>query len=657
MAKPKLSTWERKHLANISGYQRQIDRLYDDVLKEAARLGASLEIKGDSLFSFDDYPALRKRVERLFSGLNSRMYGVIVNGIEAEWTLANNKNSELARQVFGSSVGKLSQAQYRRYFSTNDNAREAFINRQEAGLKLSDRVWRYTGQFKREIELGLDVGIRNGMSAADMTAELRGWLREPDRLFRRVRDEHGELQLSKNAAAYHPGQGVYRSSYKNARRLAATETNIAYRTADYQRWQQLDFVVGIEIKLSNNHTLNDEPFEDICDELKGRYPKDFKFTGWHPHCRCHAVTILKTQEEIEADTKKLLNGEPIDGESVNRVDDVPKEFEDWVKDNTSRIVKANKLPYFMTDNEKYVADIMNRSQPSTVISKKMAGEHFYGYIDKFKYASDEFDNLYERLNRESLTDIQQAMIINQIKQECAALTVQDLKAYGMIGEDWVLARTEFDTVIAKGGARMTTNGKLVQIKETKLDMLVFKDKSGREFAYPIGAGRDLFNAVEASKSISTFPPYLREGIKRVSFLDIPCPLNGYWEQQYGIRGFKAAATDGGSTNFFIMPNSVNEFKGTMSHEAGHIIDKGHRFSESKGWAEAVAKDNAIYQNNPKFGSVSKYAYESGSVHEDFAESIRRYIVEHEDFKKFYPNRAAYIRSMAQKLSGYFPKTQ
>ena len=44
-------------------------------------------------------------------------------------------------------------------------------------------------------------------------------------------------------------------------------------TADYERWQQLDFVVGIEIKLSNNHTLNGMPFTDICDKLKGRYPK------------------------------------------------------------------------------------------------------------------------------------------------------------------------------------------------------------------------------------------------------------------------------------------------------------------------------------------------------------------------------------------------
>ncbi|EJW89679.1 hypothetical protein EVA_22214, partial [gut metagenome] len=75
-----------------------------------------------------------------------------------------------------------------------------------------------------------------------------------------------------NAAQFHPGRGVYRSSYMNARRLAATETNIAYRTADHLRWQDFDFVVGIRIVLSNNHTClgsdgKPHKFTDICDEL------------------------------------------------------------------------------------------------------------------------------------------------------------------------------------------------------------------------------------------------------------------------------------------------------------------------------------------------------------------------------------------------------
>lgn len=103
------------------------------------------------------------------------------------------------------------------------------------------------------------------------------------------------MHLRKNAQAYHPGQGVYRSSYKNALRLARPETFIASRTADYERWQDIDFVVGIQVVRSNN------PYEcDVCGSLAGKYPKDFKFVGWHPNCRCRAIPILATDEEFDA---------------------------------------------------------------------------------------------------------------------------------------------------------------------------------------------------------------------------------------------------------------------------------------------------------------------------------------------------------------------
>lgn len=355
---PKQNKYDKEHMENLSAYEQEVDRLYRQIIQQAATIGISIsgDFNPDKPFSFDDYPTIKKRVEKLLSALQSGLSTVILNGIDAEWTLANNKNSELSRMVFGDNIGKLTEEQYRRYFSTNDNARIAFKERKENGLNLSDRVWRYTNQFKDEIELALDLGIRSGLSADEMTRDLRDYLRYPDKLFRRVRDEHGQLQLSKRAAAFHPGQGVYRSSYKNARRLAATETNMAYMTADYERWQQLDFVVGIEIRLSNNHTLNGEPFVDICDELKGRYPKDFKFTGWHPHCRCHAITILKTDEEIAEDTQKILNGEELDGNSINRVDDVPDNFKKWLQDNEARAKRSYSMPYFIRDNEKYLPD-------------------------------------------------------------------------------------------------------------------------------------------------------------------------------------------------------------------------------------------------------------------------------------------------------------
>ena len=371
-----MDKWERQNRRQIADVEKAIDRIYREAVAEAARIGASVSgFDPEKPFSFSASPAARNRVKGILNKLKSDLSVAIVNGVDSAWTLANNKNNELCRVVFGDNAGKLSEEQYRRYYTSNDKAREAFKQRKTSGLGLSDRVWNYTDQFKNELEMGIDIGLRDGLSADEMSRQLRQYLKYPDKLFRRVRDEHGVLHLSKAAKAFHPGQGVYRSSYKNARRLAATETNIAYRTSDYMRYQQLDFVVGIRVVLSGNHTiLNSKgeavPFEDICDELsapegstnrKGRgcYPKDFRFTGWHPHCRCHVETILKTEAEMRVDDRRIMAGlEPASPTtSKNYVGDVPQEFKKWVTDNRERMAKAKSLPYFLRDNGKYATQI------------------------------------------------------------------------------------------------------------------------------------------------------------------------------------------------------------------------------------------------------------------------------------------------------------
>ena len=352
--------YDRRHLQFIQELLRQIDEIYKSATREAAAIGVSIgSFDSERPLDFKDYPLTARRVDRLVKQLGKALEVCMVNGVESEWTLANNKNNELAKRVFGKNVGRLTQAQYRRYFSNNDAAREAFVKRKENGLTLSDRVWKYTDEFKDEIEMGIDLGLRGGLSADQMARDLQQYLQHPDMLFRRVRDEHGILHLSKRAKDYHPGQGVYRSSYKNARRLAATECNTAYRTADHERWQQMDFVVGQEVHLSGNHTCKGKDgkphkFEDMCDKLAGKYPKDFKFTGWHPHCRCYATSILKTDDEIAEDTQKMLAGEAVDGESVNRVDDVPEGFKAWVQENEGRMEKTKTLPGFLRENSGYV---------------------------------------------------------------------------------------------------------------------------------------------------------------------------------------------------------------------------------------------------------------------------------------------------------------
>ena len=138
----RLDKWEAQHRRNVERYARMIDGIYEEAAREAASLCIPLTgvFNPDKPFSFADYPLTRQRVQKLLESLKKGVETAIVNGVRSEWTLANDKNNELCRRVFGDNVGRLTEEQYRRYYSNNDKARDAFIARKTAGLDLSDRV-------------------------------------------------------------------------------------------------------------------------------------------------------------------------------------------------------------------------------------------------------------------------------------------------------------------------------------------------------------------------------------------------------------------------------------------------------------------------------------------------------------------------------------
>ena len=92
------------------------------------------------------------------------------------------------------------------------------------------------------------------------------------------------------------------------------------------------------------------PCHDICDDLKGRYPKSFKWVGWHPNDLCYVVPIIKSEE-------KWWEDEDNRGTDNDEITDVPQGFKTWVANNQDRISKAEKrgtLPYFVRDNRERV---------------------------------------------------------------------------------------------------------------------------------------------------------------------------------------------------------------------------------------------------------------------------------------------------------------
>lgn len=338
--------WYLEHLIRATQFGGYVTRIYDSYVEEFARLVERGSYDPEKTFSFDDYPGAKEKVGRLMTKISGEIVAYIDRGTRQEWEESQKKNDSLVNRILSRS--KLSREQVERFYNHNLAALDQFQKRKVKGMDFSRRVWKYTEQFKEEIELGIDVALGEGRSAARLSRDLRSYLKEPEKLFRRVRDKRGNLQLSKNAKVYHPGQGIYRSSYKNAKRLATTEINMAYKAADQARWDNLPFVVGFEVKLSNNHPCN-----DICDRLAGRYPKDFVFRGWHPHCRCYIVSILASDEEIDKMLDNVLDGkEPDIIDSANAVSDVPDGFKDWCKDNAGRVKGWSSTPYWIRDNFK-----------------------------------------------------------------------------------------------------------------------------------------------------------------------------------------------------------------------------------------------------------------------------------------------------------------
>lgn len=388
-------------LRRTNKYATDISVLFSQAVDELLGLQKAYRLGPDEAFSFEDNPRIAKKASDILRRLHSATYAAVSEGIRLEWENGNAAADRMLASMFGRKV--LNDPRFAGWTKRNRDAMDAFFSRtRDDGLTLSNRVWNTTKQLRREMELAMTVSIGEGESASHISRQVRKYLREPDRLFRRVRDEAtGNLGLSRAAAAYHPGRGVYRSSYKNAMRLARTETNMAYRTADNLRWEQMQFVTGVRINLSHNH-----PEPDICDELAGDYPKDFRFTGWHAQCFCYATPITCGEDEFVAMQQAILAGEePVPASGI--ITEMPDNFQKWMRENKDRIMAAQndgRLPYFLRDNWERAKDAY--LPPVTQTPQWKAGK---AVLDKMADIKDvDLSELRKALAGKSVTDIEAA---------------------------------------------------------------------------------------------------------------------------------------------------------------------------------------------------------------------------------------------------------
>lgn len=380
MSKKLTSKQQKEQLNNLFAvYNKRLGRLYSDYVKKLTSLGYGEDVlEDDALFNFDNFPQLKARLNEIFNDYYQNSLLCYKSGITDGVALAYNHDEMV--------IGGYSVLTDKAIRVARDTAAATFISNRlktKNGLNLAQTVWNYCQQTKSEFEMAMSNtiadGIKKGSSAEEIGKSIRKYLNDPDMMHRR----YHTIKVQKNGKKKDVvtwrrrriidgkvrfieeplekvGMGVYRSARKNALRVARTEINSAYHKARNERWQNEPFVIGQYIHVSPQHNI-----DDICNDLEGRYPKDYVWISWHPQCICTSDPITIQGDEKKEFYKRLMAGEDMNNYvSPFAVLTMPEKYNQYIKDNSEAIVKAGmrgKLAWHLQDNTKYWAHLLSPS--------------------------------------------------------------------------------------------------------------------------------------------------------------------------------------------------------------------------------------------------------------------------------------------------------
>ena len=399
------SKQQKEQLNNLFAvYNKRLGRLYSDYVKKLTSLGYGEDVlEDDALFNFDNFPQLKARLNDIFNDYYQNSLLCYKSGITDGVALAYNHDEMV--------IGGYSVLTDKAIRVARDTAAATFISNRlktKNGLNLAQIVWNYCQQTKSEFEMAMSNtiadGIKKGSSAEEIGKNIRKYLNDPDMMYRR----YHTIKVQKNGKKKDVvtwrrrriidgkvrfieeplekvGMGVYRSARKNALRVARTEINSAYHKARNERWQNEPFVIGQYIHVSPQHNI-----DDICNDLEGRYPKDFDWRSWHSNCICTSDPITIQGDEKKEFYKRLMAGEDMSNYvSPFAVLTMPEKYNQYIKDNSEAIVKAGirgKLAWHLQDNTKYWAHLLSPSDRKKLGLKAVSSKEAIIEIAKARHA-------------------------------------------------------------------------------------------------------------------------------------------------------------------------------------------------------------------------------------------------------------------------------
>lgn len=273
------------HKRRLKKYTSAVNSVIDELSRS---LCAKVDYNGD----IADRDAVLKYVSQLIKGNKKDFARDYVSALNRTIKLASSMEWDISESNVDDLVNAITENKtieppkwIANSLKHNEDARDAFLRRRDANGNVVSKLQKQAEHYSTLIGESIASAIMKGTSAVSLASQVQSYLNDVDKL-------NGDYK------EYVGDEGRAINVKYTAMRLARTEINSAYKLAEQERYQNLDFVVGYEVHRSGD--LDEQIYGDssrkhkcdLCESLKGKYPKDFVFTNWHPNCYSDDTFVL-----------------------------------------------------------------------------------------------------------------------------------------------------------------------------------------------------------------------------------------------------------------------------------------------------------------------------------------------------------------------------
>lgn len=273
--------------------QQDLQEVFAAANKEVLTTLRSFEVRYGTGIRRARLTAMADQLEILSANIAADVEAVILDGVNLGARIGAQGQVNATRALLTGFDVQMVESAISLFATVPVDAVTASLSRSYQGAIFSDRIWEFDQGTRRMLSQVIGKGIAQGKSAFYLAKDVEPYLIADSDAWKRYKRETDEI-----------ARGVRKRrsqiSYE-AKRLARTEINVAYKEANYLAADSSPWVRGVRWRLSGSH-----PVVDICDMWatqnkyglgSGVYPPLETPTD-HPNGLCYTTNELVPISEL-----------------------------------------------------------------------------------------------------------------------------------------------------------------------------------------------------------------------------------------------------------------------------------------------------------------------------------------------------------------------